>query len=64
MYIYAYFFVYLFQIYSIHVYTYAYVNMLVIRRSTAPPLINLMFLGEHAFFNCVPGDSEEWADFY
>lgn len=23
-----------------------------------------MFLGEHAFFNCVPADSGEWADFY
>lgn len=36
--------------YSIHVYTYANVYILVIRRGTAPPPINLMFLGEHAFF--------------
>lgn len=43
--------VYLFiQNLFIHVYTHAYVYILVIRKGTAPPLINLMFLGEHAFF--------------
>lgn len=41
-----------------HGYTYAYVYILVIRRGTAPPLINLMFLGERASFNCIPTDSE------
>lgn len=46
-------------IYSIHVYTYAYVYMVVIRRRTVPPLINLMFLGEHTFSNCIPADWEE-----
>jgi len=33
MYIYACFFIYLFQIYSVYVYTYAYVHILVIRRT-------------------------------
>lgn len=58
IYVYLCMFIYLFQMYSIHVYTYANVYILVIRRGTAPPPINLMFLGEHALFNCVPTDSE------
>lgn len=58
----AYLFIYLFQIYSICVYTYAYVNMLAIRRHTAPPLVNLMFLGECAFLT-VFQHSGEWGDF-
>lgn len=57
IYVYLCMFIYLFQIHSIYVYTYAYVNMLVIR-STAPPPVNLMFLGEHAFFNCVTETQE------
>lgn len=55
IYVYLCMFIYLFQIHSIYVY--AYVNMLVIR-STAPPPVNLMFLGEHAFFNCVTETQE------
>lgn len=63
MHVYACFFIYLFQIYSIYVYSYAYVNMLVIRRGTASPPVKLMFLGEHVFFSCVPVGSGEWVDF-
>lgn len=46
-----------------YVYSYAYVNMLVIRRGTASPPVKLMFLGEHVFFSCVPVGSGEWVDF-
>lgn len=48
-----------FFIYSIHVYTYAYADMLVIRRRIAPPLINLVFLREHASSKYITEDSEE-----
>lgn len=40
-------------------YTYAYVDILVIRRRIAPPLINLVFLREHASSKCITADSEE-----
>jgi len=46
-------------IYSIHVYTYAYVDVLVTRRRIAPPLINLVFLRERASSKCITADSEK-----